>query len=344
MNKNVLFLALLCLFSFSTFNACTPSDDDFIDVIDSSGDENPLDDDSDDQSDDEETNTEVTLTAYFKANAEYSILSTAIEQIGFSAALDNPSSFTFFAPDNDAFQRYLAVLGVNDVRNISTSVLTQIVQYHMLSGKKTISQLNIGYSISLAKEFSSQGNLHMYLDKVSNTLRINNIAEVTTGNIQATNGTIHKVSEVLGLPTLATFIRADPQFDKLATAASKDSEDTLFELLSSLDTDFTFLAADNDAFDAIVNELEYQSLNDIPASTLATILDNHIHLNSVKRDNRLTDDLMLLMKNNNDVTVTNNNGGIQFIDENQRSSTLLTANLQAWNGVMHVVDKVLLPK
>lgn len=327
MNKNVFFRALICFISFSTFNSCTSGDDEFREP-EGSG---------------EEIITDLTLTNYFKANAEYSILSTAIEQIGFSAALDNPSSYTFFAPDNDAFNRYLEQLGVNDVRNINTSVLTQLIQYHMLSGKNTLAQLNSGYNTTLAREFSSQGNIHMYIIKSGNTLRINDIAQVTSSNIQTTNGTIHKVSEVLALPSIATFILADSQFDNLVIAGSRDANDKFFELLSSLDTDFTFLAANNEAFNAVVNELDYQNINDIPETILADILDNHIHMNSVKRQNKLTDNLMMTMKNNNNVMVTTNNG-TRFNDENQRTSILLTGNIQAWNGVIHTVDKVLLPK
>ncbi|XLS28178.1 fasciclin domain-containing protein [Flavobacteriaceae bacterium M23B6Z8] len=350
MNKTVLFWAFVCLVSFSSFNSCTPSDDDFIDVVSDAEGSDPSEDNSDSGNDNgsgdgsgEESSTDVTLTAYFKANAEYSILSTAIEQIGFSAALDNPSSYTFFAPDNDAFNRYLAQLGVNDVRNINTSVLTQLVQYHMLSGRKTLDQINLGYTTTLSREFSSQGNIHMYVSKPENTLRINDLAQVTDSNIQTTNGTIHKVSEVLALPSIATFILADPQFDKLVMAAERDANDKFFELLSSLDSDFTLLAATNEAFDAVLNELEYQSISEVPEATLANILDNHIHMNSVKRQNKLTDNLMMVMKNNNNVTV-NSNSNIQFTDENQRTSTLLTGNIQAWNGVIHSVDKVLLPK
>jgi uncharacterized surface protein with fasciclin (FAS1) repeats len=374
MKKTTFFLALLCLNPLITFNSCTPSDDDFIEVVSDPGDDTPPDDDSGDGSgnddgsgdgsgnddgsgdgsgndegdgdggtDDEETSTDQTLTAFFKANSDYSILSTAIEQIGFSAALDNPSSYTFFAPDDAAFTRYLQTLGINDVRNISTGLLTQIIQYHMLSGRRKLSELNTGYTVALAKEFSSQGNVHMYIDKNGNTIRINDTAEITTGNIQATNGTIHKVSEVLALPSIATFILADPQFDKLAVAASRDTNDKVFELLSTLDSDFTFLAANNEAFDDVLNELGYQSINELPEATMVNILDNHIHLNSIKRQNKLTNNLMMLMKNNNSVTVTNTNG-TEFTDENQRRSKLLTANIQAWNGVIHVVDKVLLPK
>ncbi len=352
-------MVIVCLFTYPIFNSCTPSDDDFLpsigEVNDNPPDDNPPDDNSDDDNSDddnsdddnsddgEDVETNQTLTAYFRDNPEYSILSTAIEQIGFSAALDNPSSYTFFAPDNSAFTRYLESLGINDVRNISTGLLTQIIQYHMLSGRRDRSDFTTGYTMALAREFASQGNVNMYIAKNENTIRINNTVEIIGGNIQATNGTILKVSEVIALPTIATFIQSDPQFAELATVINRETDNKVFELLGLLDRDFTLLAPNNTAFNEVLTELEYPNIDAVPEAELVNILENHIHPNSIKRQNKLTDNLMMVMKNENNVTVTNADG-IEFLDENQRNSKLLTANIQAWNGVIHIVDKVLLPR
>ena len=336
-------MVIACLFTSIFFNSCTPSDDDFLPSIGEVNDDPPGDNPPDDNSDDgEDVETNQTLTAYFRDNPDYSILSTAIEQIGFSAALDNPSSYTFFAPDNNAFTRYLQSLGISDVRNISTGLLTQIIQYHMLSGRRDRSELNTGYTMALAREFASQGNVHMYITKSENTIRINNTVEITSGNIQTTNGTILKVSEVIALPTIATFIESDPELAGLAEVISRETDNKVFELLGLIDRDFTFLAPNNAAFDAVLTELEYATIDAVPEAELVNILENHIHPNDIKRQNKLTDNLMMVMKNENNVTVSNANS-IEFIDENQRNSRLLTANIQAWNGVIHMVDKVLLP-
>jgi len=326
MKKHLPAVLLLCFISLLMFNSCSS-------------------DDSEDTTTDPPDNggtAPQTLTAYFESRPEYSILSEAIEQIGFSQALDNPSSFTFFAPDNAAFERYLAQLQISNVKSIPTGLLTQIVQYHMLSGAKSIDQLSTGYTNTMAKEFSSQGAVQMYISKVQGQTRINNAFNVSQGNIEATNGTIHKVNEVLDLPTIATFLKADPQLNSMALALDRESTFSFLTELSDRDSDFTLFVPSATAFGDLLEELSYSNLNAIPKASLEGILNTHIHLNGIKRQTSLTNDMTIEMKNGSILTIrTGSNAGIT--DGNDRNALFNVYDIQAWNGVIHVVSKVMLP-
>ncbi|WP_340063679.1 fasciclin domain-containing protein [Ascidiimonas aurantiaca] len=326
MKKHLPAVLLLCFIFLSFFNSCSSdnSEDTTTDPPDNGG------------------AVSQTLTAYFESRPEYSILSEAIEQIGFSQALDNPSSFTFFAPDNDAFERYLSQLQISNVKSIPTGLLTQIIQYHMLSGARNLDQLTAGYTNTLAKEFSSQAAVQMYFTKVQGQTRINNAFSVSQGNIEATNGTIHKVNEVLDLPTVATFLKADPQLNSMALALDRESTFSFLTELADRDRDFTLFVPSATAFGNVLEELSYSDLNAVPKTELEGILNTHIHLNSIKRQMSLTNDMTIEMKNGSILTIrTGANAGIT--DGNGRDALFSVYDIQAWNGVIHVVSTVMLP-
>lgn len=290
---------------------------------------NDPDADSDSDSDpDSDTTTDevVTLTAFFNNDPNFSLLSEAIEQIGFSEALDNPSSFTFFAPDNTAFEAYLTSLGINDIKNIPTNLLNQIVKNHMLSGAQEIKDLSSGYINTSAKEFSTQGAINMYIAKDGMTTLINGTVMITEADIEATNGTIHKVNKVIALPSVATFLMADPQFSVFAEGIFND--DGITNDLINLDTDFTVFIPANETFgDITITE---------------NILKYHVSKGVVKRSNSFSDEILTTESGSNlEVTISGND--ILLTDESGNTANIMIKDIQAWNGAIHTINKVLIP-
>src|SRR5690606_40054818 len=101
-------------------------------------------------------------------------------------------------------------------------------------------------------------------------------------------------------------------------------------------------APDNAAFLSLLDELGLSSLNDVPQATLEETLKYHVVAGSNVLAGSLTDDMSVATFSGESVTV-NIDGGASLIDANSRESNIIATDVQASNGVVHVIDKVLLP-
>jgi len=151
-------------------------------------------------SDDDSTPAPQTITDIAVANPDFSTLVTALERTGLDAVLDGEGEFTVFAPTNAAFTTFLSGANVNDV---PVPVLTQILLNHVVSGKVLSTQLTTGYIQTLAtyNGVANGSNLEMYVS-TANGVRLNGVSSVSSADISASNGVIHVVDAVIGLPTI----------------------------------------------------------------------------------------------------------------------------------------------
>lgn len=122
-------------------------------------------------------------------NPNFSILSQALESTGLDATLSG-GEFTVFAPTDAAFNDLLATTGLSTEQLLKASELTQILQYHVLSGKVLAEDVTNGM-----KATTVQGKPVTFEVK-DGSVYING-AKVTITDIPATNGVIHAISAVI---------------------------------------------------------------------------------------------------------------------------------------------------
>jgi uncharacterized surface protein with fasciclin (FAS1) repeats len=159
------------------------------------------------------------------------------------------------------------------------------------------------------------------------------------------NGTIHAVNAVIGLPTVVTFAAADPNFSILVTALTRS--DLTFDFLGTLSTangtapaPFTIFAPTNDAFVDLLAELNVASLDDIDEPTLKGTLEMHAVAGANVLAAGLSDGMTIgTLGGNITANITN---GATLTDANNRVSAIIATDVQASNGVIHAIDKVLL--
>ena len=104
---------------------------------------------------------------------------------------------------------------------------------------------------------------------------------------------------------------------------------------------FTVFAPTNQAFDDLLTELGIQSLSDIDEPTLSSTLTFHV----VGEKNALSTDLSdnLQLNTLGGPVTANVTGGASITDGNNRVSNIIAVDIQTTNGVIHVIDKVILP-
>ena len=278
-------------------------------------------------------------------SADLTSLVAALERVNLVSTLQGEGPFTVLAPTNDAFATFLSANNFNSLEDVPVDVLTNILLNHVISGSIVSSDLSTGYANTLATSSASQTSMSIYID-VSNGVNFNGISAVTSADILAVNGVIHKVDAVIGLPSVVTFATADPNFSTLVSALTRNDLTTDFVSILSTATGtspapFTVFAPINDAFNRLLTELNLTSLSEIDEPTLDIVLKYHVVGGANVLDSSLTDNLTISTLGG-DITA-NVAGNATLTDANGRVSDIIATNVQANNGIIHAINKVILP-
>ena len=274
-----------------------------------------------------------------------STLVAALERADLVTTLANQGPFTVLAPSNEAFNTFLSDNGFNNIDDVPVDVLNNILRNHVVGGRLESTDLTTGYASTFATTPASDANMSIFID-ISNGVKFNGISSVTDADISADNGIVHVVDAVIGLPSVVTFAVADPTFSTLVAALTRDDLTTDFVGVLSTATGtspapFTVFAPTNDAFGSLLSELGIAGLADIDEPTLEAVLKNHVVAGANVFDTDLTDNLTITTLGG-DITA-NVTGGVTLTDANGRVSDIITTNVQANNGIIHAINKVILP-
>ena len=261
----------------------------------------------------------------------------------FTDLLSTPGDYTVFAPNNTAFSGFTNP-NENDINNVLSN--------HVILGATAVSSgLTDGYVNTAALYNGNDGEyLSLYVD-TSDGVVLNGTVVVSTADVIATNGVIHVVDEVIDIPTVVTFAVADPNLSSLEAALTRDDQPDFVAILSASneggDNPFTIFAPDNAAFQALLDtDNAWETLNDIDAGLLTSVLEHHVITAQNVRAGALTDGAVATLEGD-DITITlpGNEGNPASITDGSGNSDIdvIAVDVQAGNGVIHVIESVLLP-
>lgn len=301
-------------------------------------------------SDDETPNPilQAPISAVAASNSDLSTLVAALNRAGLTATLSGTTTYTVFAPTNDAFNDFLEANGFANLEAVPVPLLKEVLLNHVVAGKIGSGQLTTTYVKTLAKGSASSTNtLSLYVDTSSGVVLnggVNNGgATVTMPDIQASNGVIHIVNGVLALPTVVNHAIANPNFSILVQALTRDDQPDFAGILSgSANSPFTVFVPTNTAFSNLLTELGLNNLSDIPQATLEKTLKYHVVTGANVLSTSLTNNMVVDTFAGDSFTVGLTSGA-KITDYNGRVSSIIATDVQSSNGVIHVVDKVLLP-
>ena len=267
---------------------------------------------------------------------ELSILVEAVVAAGLAPALST-GTLTVFAPTNAAFVALLTELGVTKEALLANKpLLTAVLTYHVLGSTVVRADVPLGKAITPLSggffKIENAGGLKV-------TDGRNRVTNITTTDIQASNGVVHLVDRVL-LPAdkdIVATASALPDFSILVEAVAAAG------LVGTLQGagPFTVFAPTNAAFAALLMELGVTKealLAD--KALLTTVLTYHVIPSRVlKAEVPLNTPIATVQGQT--LTV---NASLVITDQRMRQSGIVAADVFASNGVIHVVDKVILPK
>lgn len=286
------------------------------------------------------------------ANPDFSVLVAAVVKTN-SVNFFSKSSLngTVFAPTNAAFAQLPAPFntasGINSITDPKDiKFLTQVLRYHVLIGRKNAAQLpNGGYATF--KTATTPNDNHLFVSRnANNEVFINGNTKVIAADIQADNGVIHVIDKVLFFPTrdLAQVAIANGNFTALVAAVNKTG---LTNTLFSTNTNVTVFAPTDAAFAQLPaplnNAANISKIQDAATiNTLRTVLLYHLVGGRVfSADLREGLSVPMVAAGNTLITLA---GGPQVRGSgNPSASNIVATDILARNGVIHVIDRVLLP-
>ncbi len=285
---------------------------------------------NDDDDEMEKAPMEMNIVEVAADAGSFDVLLAAATKAGLADYLSTEQNLTVFAPTDEAFAALLGDLGASSLDDIPLETLTSILLYHVIGSKAMSTDLSSGYYPTLST--FNDNNVSMYI-KVDDGVSINKNTTVTAADIEASNGVIHVVDKVILPPSVVNIALDNDNFTILVAAVVKAG---LVDDLSSAGP-FTVFAPTNDAFEALFATLNIGGIDDLTAEQLIPILTYHVVLGNV-----LSSDLA------NGTVGTLNEGKSITIDLTSgvmiNSSEVLAADIQGSNGVVHVIDQVLIPE
>lgn len=269
---------------------------------------------------------------------------TVLEQLLIDSELDQvlkSGTFTVFAPTDDAFDNI-------DTSGLTAEQVTNILLNHVITGNVLSTDLTNGYIKTNAVEnYSGDDNfIDMYVN-IDSGVTLNDNATVSTADLESSNGTVHVVDEVITIPNIVDLAAANPMFSNLATALTQEN------LLGTLSTDagtspapFTVFAPNNDAFQNFLDEDPNDAFGTIQdvldLANLSDVLTYHVLPDGGVRADDITDGITPTTVQGETITI-NTTSGVTITDQNARTTNIIATDVTGSNGVIHVLDNVILP-
>lgn len=282
-----------------------------------------------------------TIYATLAANPDYSLLVYAINKEDLKGTLDRVAEerFTLFAPNNQAF----AALGINSPSALSSlpdSTVKAILLYHVLPTEVEAAQIPQAANTPV----TTVNGQPVYATRTAAGKVYINGAAVTKADIECTNGVIHDIASVL-MPATGTIVQtaiSNPNLSLLVAAvlrASQGSTDVATVLSGT--GPFTVFAPTNQAF---INAgfANVAAINAADPNTLTKILTYHVIAGRIFSSDLVNNSMPATVNGETLTILLGSNAQVKGMS-NTSAANIVTANIVTTNGVVHVVDQVLLP-
>jgi transforming growth factor-beta-induced protein len=274
------------------------------------------------------------IPAVATGNKDLSILVEALTKANLVTALDGDGPFTVFAPTDAAFAALLTELGITKEQLLARADLADILKYHVVSGSSKAASLTNGQELTTLQ--GGKITVAVAGGKVSlNSGRAN----VTTPDVAAANGVVHVIDKVLlpppPLKTIAEVAVGNPDFSILVEALTKAGLVDTFKGTNK----YTVFAPTNAAFSALLTELGVTKDQLLALPNLGDILKYHVVSGEAKAAS-LTDGQEVTTLQGGKVKVAVS--ADKKVSLNNGRANVTTADVAASNGVIHIIDKVLL--
>ena len=267
----------------------------------------------------------------------FNTLATALQAAGLVETLQGDGPFTVFAPTDEAFAALPE--GALDGLLADPEALAQVLTYHVVAGKVLATDV-----VGLETAPTVQGEDIAITIEGGNVI-LNGAATVVTTDVMASNGVIHVIDQVILPPSMGEEPAEEAMAsDIIATAKDAGSFNTLLAAVEAAgltetlqgEGPFTVFAPTDDAFAALGEETINGLLED--PETLSGILLYHVVAGEVLAADVIELDSATTVQGE-DIAITIEDGNVVL----NGSAMVVTTDIETSNGIIHVIDAVILP-
>jgi uncharacterized surface protein with fasciclin (FAS1) repeats len=240
----------------------------------------------------------------------------------------NGGTFTIFAPTDAAFGKLPAAV-VNQVTN-DDALLKKVLTYHVIGGSVMKSNAKNELVVNTVSGFGARFNIYTNMGMSTYTIQGSKIIEFDK---TASNGVIHVIDSVMMAPegNIPAIVTKSSQHTTLLSLVKKAG------LVTALGGQALTLFAPTDAaFDKVPNATLNAVLND--NALLTNVLKYHVVPSTQFSAGLYNNELAKTLLTGKNITVTINASGVMI-----NKAVVSTADIGATNGVVHVIDDVLIP-
>lgn len=279
-----------------------------------------------------------TITSQVSASSSFTLLKSAVVKADLASTLDGAGPFTVFAPTDDAF----IASGITStvISSLAADKLKSILLYHVLASKILAAGVPAGPN---AKVVTASGDSFFVTNNL-NGVFVNGL-KVTTTDLPASNGVIHTLGKVLMPPAgnIVDVAAADTTFSYLVAAVLRASTgSTNVAAVLSGNSPLTVFAPTNNAFRA-AGFATIGAINAADPNTLTTILTYHVVSGRVFSSDLVNAAQPATVNGGKVIVTLSANSAAVKGNSNPSPSNIAVTNIMATNGVIHVIDQVLLP-
>lgn len=301
---------------------------------------------------DDDTPVQPTIYGIAASNPNFSTLKTALDRTGLNTVLDGSGKFTVFAPTNAAFSSFLSTTSFPTVNDVPVAVLKNILLNHVIGAEVKSSAISTGYASTFCpiNATANAPTISMFIELSGNTVilnggPLNSGTTVTTADVDASNGVIHIVGNVISIPTVVNHVIANPNFDTLQSIVTSPAQSAVLAALQGLTAaaPATIFAPNNAAFATATGTGGWA--NGATSAQITKVLQYHVTAAGNVRSSQLTNNQVIPMITSpvQNTTVILGTGTVDIRDTANSLSRVFQADVQASNGVIHGVIKVLQP-
>jgi uncharacterized surface protein with fasciclin (FAS1) repeats len=269
---------------------------------------------------------------------DFTILLAALEATGLDEALKGDGPFTVFAPPDPVFEQLLSDLGISAEDLLANPGLADILLYHVLGEELWSFRLAMRSSVETLQGSSAKVTSHWPLFFRFRKIFIDD-ARVVKSNILASNGIIHVIDGVLMPPKDIVETAQDAGNFSILLAALEETglDDVLRE-----EGPFTVFAPPDPVFEALLEDLGISAADLLANPDLAEILLYHVLNGAVEsRDLRRSMSVETVQGGDLHIRVFGPRFFWRRIYVND--TRVVKADILASNGVIHVINGVLMP-
>ena len=273
----------------------------------------------------------------------------AIEMAGLEDFLKQ-DGITLFAPTDSFFKIHLTDYGVDSLSGLynflGPAEFSNFLKYHIL--EKKLKTMDVVSSYVATAASNTNGNkIHAYANIIGKTVNLNSYAAtVIEADIPVEQSILHKVDGVIVPLTLNGLIRVNPNLSKMKSGISK-SQDNIEVLLNQENLAHTIFCPNDAAISDFLNDTGYYDWNAFANANgnaaLSEMLRYHILEDDYRASSLTTTIYSTLLAGHTLQVIKVSNGTINIQDEQntQPMAAILTTDITAINGSLHIVDKVL---